>query len=63
MEHLNRRGQVLIESVFVILCLGSLLILFQLMIDNQRKETSAHRLSQTKKDIQHVPENENFETK
>lgn len=63
MENLNQRGQILIESIFAILCLGSLLILFQMMIDHQRKESNAYRLSKTKKEIMHVEKNENFKSK
>lgn len=50
MVNSNQRGQVLIESVFVVLCVASLLILFQLMIDSQKKETTDHRLSKSNKD-------------
>lgn len=63
MGYLNQRGQVLIESIFVIFCVVSLLLLFQMMIDNQRTETANYRLSKSKKDITYVPENENFKTK
>ena len=63
MERLNQRGQILIESLFAILCVASLLILFQMMIDHQRKESSQHRLSKSKKDTIYVPKNENFQAK
>lgn len=63
MERLNQRGQILIESLFAILCVASLLIIFQMMIDHQRKESSQYRLSKSKKDAIYVPKNENFEAK
>ena len=63
MGHSNQRGQVLIESLFVVMSVVTLLIFFQMMIDNQRKETAHYRLSKMKKDVIHVHQNEDFETK
>lgn len=63
MERLNQRGQILIESVFVILSVISLLIFFQLIIDQQRKESSKARLSKVRKDINYVQKYEDFEAK
>ncbi len=63
MDHLNQRGQVLIESLFVVFCVVSLLLFFQLMIDHQRKETTSSRLSKVRKDQVYVQENEYFEAK
>lgn len=63
MANLNQRGQILIESIFVVLSVASLLIMFQMMIDHQRKEISKDRLSKSRKDIIYVPKNENFEAK
>lgn len=60
MDPFNRRGQILIESVFAILCIASLLILFQMMIDHQMKEAQSYRLSKKKKEVFHVEKNENF---
>jgi hypothetical protein len=56
----NQRGQVLIESVFLVLSIVTLLIIFQMLIDQQRKEINQHRLSKPKKDLIYVQKNENF---
>ena len=63
MGHSNQRGQVLIESLFVVMSVVTLLIFFQMMIDHQRKETANYRLSKIKKDVIHVRQNEDFKTK
>ena len=63
MGYSNQRGQVLIESLFVVMSVVTLLIFFQMMIDHQRKETANYRLSKIKKDVIHVRQNEDFETK
>lgn len=60
MESFNQRGQVLIESVFAILCIASLLILFQMMIDRQNEEMQKSRLGKKKKEIYYVEKNENI---
>jgi hypothetical protein len=56
----NQRGQVLVESVFLVLSIVTLLIIFQMLIDQQRKEINQHRLSKPKKDLIYVQKNENF---
>jgi hypothetical protein len=63
MESFNQRGQILIESVFAVFCIGSLLILFQLMIDKQNEEVQKQRLSKKKKEVIYVEKNENFKSK
>lgn len=63
MDSFNQRGQILIESLFAILCIASLLILFQMMIDHQRKETQIYRLSKSKKDSTYVQKDENLKSK
>jgi hypothetical protein len=63
MEHFNQRGQVLIESVFVVLSIASLLILFQLMIDQQKKDLTASKLSKMKKEIIYDSKNKFEQTK
>lgn len=63
MASFNQRGQILIESVFAILCLASLLVVFQMMLDQQRKESRQHRLSKVKKESFYVEKNENFKSK
>lgn len=63
MEPFNQRGQILIESVFAVLSIASLLILFQMMIDHQNKEMQRHRLSKTKKEVLNVEQNENLKSK
>lgn len=62
MEAFNQRGQILIESVFAVLCIGSLLILFQMMIDKQNNEIQKQRLSKKKKEIIYVEKNENLKS-
>lgn len=48
----NQRGQVLIESVFLLLIITSILIGFQIMIDHQKNQSSQYRLSKYRKDLQ-----------
>ncbi len=62
MESFNQRGQILIESVFAIFCIASLLILFQMMLDQQNKELQKNRLSKNKKEVTYVEKNENFKS-
>lgn len=62
MESFNQRGQILIESVFAVLCIASLLILFQMMIEQQNEEVQKHRLSKKKKEVYYVEKNENFKS-
>ena len=63
MGFFNQRGQILIESIFALMCIASLLILFQMMIDHQIKDAPSYRLSKKKKEVLHVEENENFKSK
>ena len=49
MGSFNQRGQILIESIFALLCIASLPLLFQMMIDHQLKDTQKYRLSKKKK--------------
>lgn len=51
MENRNQRGQILIESVFLILVTVSILIAFQIMIDHQKSQFKRNKLSTTIKDI------------
>lgn len=50
MVYRNQRGQILIESIFLIMLIGSVLIAFQIMIDHQKTESSKYRLSKYRKD-------------
>ncbi len=63
MDNRNQRGQILIESLFLVFSIMTLLILFQLMIDQQKNEISRFRLSKFKKDTIYVPKNEDLSTK
>ncbi len=49
MAYRNQRGQVLIESVFLLLLVVSLLIGFQIMIDQQKTAAKDYRLSKFKR--------------
>ena len=50
MECRNQRGQILIESVFLVGLIAALLIAFQVMIDHQKNESSKYRLSKYRKE-------------
>lgn len=62
MGSFNQRGQILIESIFALLCIASLLLLFQMMIDHQLEDTQKYRLSKKKKEVFYVEKNENFKS-
>ncbi len=47
----NQRGQILIESVFLIILIGTVLIAFQIMIDQQKAESNKYRMSKCRKDV------------
>ncbi len=52
----NQRGQILIESVFLVMLVISLLIGFQILIDHQKHQTSKHRMSKFRKDLRYDKE-------
>ena len=53
----NQRGQILIESAFLILLITALLITFQVLIDHQKNKTAQYRLSKYRKDSNYEQKN------
>lgn len=52
----NQRGQILIESVFLVMIVVSLLIGFQVLIDHQKNQSNKYRISKYKKDLRYDKE-------
>lgn len=50
MENRNQRGQILIESIFLVLITVSILIAFQIMIDHQKSQLNKSKISTSLKD-------------
>lgn len=58
MAHRNQHGQVLIESVFLLLMVFIILIVFQMLIDHEKNQISPQRVSKIRKDLANVQKNE-----
>jgi hypothetical protein len=54
----NQRGQILVESLFLVIMTCSLLFLFQIMIDQQNIQIEKKRISKKIKDKKYVKKNE-----
>lgn len=54
----NQRGQILVESLFVVIMTCSLLFIFQIMIDQQNFQIEKKRMSKKIKDTKYVKKNE-----
>lgn len=50
MDYRNQRGQVLVESIFLVFIIMSVLIAFQIMIDHQKAQSNKYKMSKTTKD-------------
>ena len=53
MAHRNSNGQILIESVFLLFVIISILIVFQIIIDYEKKTIYPNKLSKIRKDYSH----------
>ena len=63
MENRNQRGQILIESIFLVLITVTVLIAFQIMIDHQKTQYRKSKISTTIKDISNDEKTEFQSTK
>lgn len=58
MAHRNQHGQILIESVFLLLMVFVVLIVFQMLVDHEKNQINTHRISKIRKDLSNVQKNE-----
>ncbi len=60
MAYRNSNGQILIESVFLLFVIISILIVFQIIIDYEKKTIYPAKLSKIRKDYSHEKTESNF---
>lgn len=63
MANRNQHGQILIESIFLLLMVFATLIVFQMLIDHEKSQINPERISKIRKDLSNVKKNETEPTK